>query len=124
MDVLIRVLTEQVGPQKAQDVLKQVQAETANTTKATQGLGEATKEATGHHEKFIGKSHELRGVLHLLGDQFKELAGIGHFLFSPTGVLLAGVLLFTRLLENAREAAALRLGIAQERRIIRLQKIR
>lgn len=63
LDIVLRILTQQVGPQKAAEVVKQVKEETARATKAVKELTAAEKKAAEERRKAAIINREAGGVL-------------------------------------------------------------
>jgi len=80
LDVLVRILTEQVGEQKANEILAQVTAESGKAAGATDALSESTKKATGSFS-------ESRREIRMVGNELGRAAGISN----AGGLALGGV---------------------------------
>lgn len=88
LDIIIRILTEQVGAQKAQDIIRDAGVETRK-------FSDSTKEAASSAEKLNVHSGEFRKIVGLLN---REVPGAGlalKALFSPEalgiGLLVLGI---------------------------------
>lgn len=81
LDILIRILTQEVGPEKTADVLKKITAETGKSTEATKEASKATK-LFGEHNK------ELKKVVQELSREFPIAGAALRAFTSPIGAAL------------------------------------
>lgn len=79
-DILIRVLTEQVGNEKATAILDKVKEATREAGKEGVKQEEEVRRAT---EKTLGSKRQLQGVLRQLGRGFPALSGVARAALSP-----------------------------------------
>lgn len=95
-DIAIRILTEQVGPEKAQEILKKVREETAKTGVESQKAGDKTVDANKrsgkaleeHEQKVTGLNKALGMLARVGGETGQKL----HNLYQLSGnVLTIGI---------------------------------
>lgn len=81
LDIMIRILTQQVGPEKAQEIFKKIKEE----SKA------ANQEMASGAEKAAIKNSDLKKSIQLVSGEFGALGKVLHFVFNP-GILGAAAL--------------------------------
>lgn len=99
-DIAIRILTQQVGPEKAQEILKQVRAETEKLTKAQVENNATVSDAAKKVEFLNFKKSELKKLLGDLKQQFPELANVIRLALDPR---LLGITLLIRSFTTLKE---------------------
>ena len=87
-DILIRVLTQQVGSEKASDILKKVKEESVNTGKEGVKQEELVEKATA---KTVTTKHKLREALKGLGREFPIVGQIGRLALNPIALAATAV---------------------------------
>ncbi len=98
LDILIRILTEQVGADKAADILKQIKTGTEDAAQATKKHAEATAEATESTKKHTEHTGELNKMFHAMNRIVPGLGASLHSMFS-SGPLAAAAAAGVGLLE-------------------------
>lgn len=124
LDVLIRSKAElqgfkdaitslemQIGKSKAlgkdySDLQAQLDKAKASLADYSKTAVDSTNEELEGTKKLTFSKHDLKLALHALGHEFSLVSGLARYVFSPTGWLIGGVLLVTKMIHSAREAAA------------------
>ena len=89
LDILIRILTQQVGAEKAQDIVKKVTEETQKST-------EATKKNTDAEGKSFTSKKQLKEAIKGLSMEFPILGRVAALALNPIAfAVAAGALAFT-----------------------------
>lgn len=87
-DILIRILTQQVGSEKATDILKKVREETTATGKEAVKQEEAVEAAT---KKTFASKHQLKDMVKQLGHEFPILGQVGRLALNPIAFTTAAI---------------------------------
>jgi len=87
-DILIRILTQQVGSEKATDILKKVREETTATGKEAVKQEEAVEAAT---KKTFTSKHQLKDMVKELGKEFPILGQVGRLALNPIAFTTAAI---------------------------------
>jgi hypothetical protein len=90
LQVLIEVLTRQVGPDKAAEILKATEQATISTTTATTELGEATEKTAGHTKLLNHEGLEMRRLFSELDRILPGLGEATRAIFHPS--MLSGMM--------------------------------
>lgn len=97
LDILIRILTQQVGAEKAQDIVKKVTEETQKST-------EATKKNTDAEGKSFTSKKQLKEAIKGLSMEFPILGRVAALALNPIAfAVAAGALAFTIWRRRAEE---------------------
>lgn len=87
-DILIRILAQQVGTEKAQDILKKVREESTATGKEGVKQQEAVAEAT---KKTFTSKKQLKDMIKELGHEFPLLGQLGRLALNPIAFSTAAI---------------------------------
>jgi DNA repair exonuclease SbcCD ATPase subunit len=95
LNILIRILTEQVGSEKAEDVLAAIKKESVNATDAAANLTRETEKQAESTTKLTGLHRELRSALVAIAGQSPVTgAALGSAFLGPVGAIIGAIALF------------------------------
>lgn len=92
LDIYLRIITQEVGQEKADAILKRVREETKESSRATAQATEVTKENTKAVEGQLSSKQQLRGALRGLSSEFPILGRVASMVMNPMTLSVAGIL--------------------------------
>lgn len=91
LDIYLRIITQEVGQEKADAILKRVREETKESSRATAQATEVTKENTKAVEKQLSSKQQLQGALRGLSSEFPILGRVASMVLNPMTLATAGL---------------------------------
>lgn len=91
LDIYLRIITQEVGQEKADAILKRVREETKESSRATAQATEVTKENTKAVEGQLSSKQQLRGALRGLSSEFPILGRVASMVLNPMTLATAGL---------------------------------
>lgn len=91
LDILIRIITQELGPQKANEVVKKFTEETKKATEETKKATVATQENTTATDRAFTSKKQLKDAVRGLSMEFPILGRLASLALNPISLIVAGI---------------------------------